>query len=123
MLSLRPLLDRVVANPLGAVAVLSIAAFFETWGDSFFQSAFYRSTGAARIGAIVTGALVLSAYGSVVNVPRWDFGKLLGIYVVLFFIVAQILNRVRFGEAPTPPVYAGGALIVAGGLVMALWRA
>lgn len=122
MLSLRPLLDRLVANPLGAIAVLSFAAFLETWGDSFFQSAFYRSTGAARIGAIVAGTLVLTAYGSVVNIPRWDFGKLLGIYVVLFFIVAQILNKVRFGQAPTPPIYAGGALIVAGGLVMALWR-
>jgi small multidrug resistance family-3 protein len=55
-------------------------------------------------------------------VPRWDFGKLRGAYVVLFFLTAQLLNRVLFGQSPTAPIYAGGALIVAGGLVMAFWR-
>jgi hypothetical protein len=55
-------------------------------------------------------------------VPRWDFGKLLDIYVALFFVVAQVAARVRFGQTPTTPIYAGGALIVAGGLVIAFWR-
>jgi small multidrug resistance family-3 protein len=112
----------MVANPLGTLVVLILAAFLEVWGDSFFQSAFYRSSGLGRVAAILSGALVLAAYGSVVNIPRWDFGKLLGVYVVLFFLVAQIVARVRFGQAPTPPIYAGGALIVAGGLVMMLWK-
>lgn len=116
------LLNRFVANPLGAFVALSLAAFLEVWGDSFFQSAFYRASGAGRILAIAGGALILTAYGSVVNTPRWDFGKLLGVYVVLFFVAAQIVARVRFGQSPTPPIYAGGALIVAGGLVMVLWK-
>lgn len=123
MLSPRTCLDRLVAYPLGAFAVLTLAAFLEAWGDSFFQAGFYRTSGvAARILAIVAGTLALAAYGSVVNIPRWDFGKLLGLYVVLFFLMAQVLNRVRFGQAPTLPIYAGGALIVAGGLVIAFWR-
>ncbi|MFP5237570.1 MAG: hypothetical protein ACLGSD_16860 [Acidobacteriota bacterium] len=122
MQSLRAAIDRLVANPLGTVAVLSLAALFETWGDSFFQSAFYRSTGAARIAPILTGILVLAIYGSLVNAPRWDFGRLLGLYVVLFFLAAQVLNWFRFGQAPTPPIYAGGALILAGGLVIAVWH-
>jgi hypothetical protein len=50
------------------------------------------------------------------------FGKLLGIYVVMFFIVAQILAKVRFNQAPTAPIYLGGALIVAGGFVIGFWR-
>ncbi len=119
---MRVLLDRLVANPLGAILVLSFAAFLEAWGDSFFQVSFYKSAGVGRLMAFGAGAAVLAAYGSVVNVPRWDFGKLLGLYVVLFFIMAQILNKVRFGQSPGLPIYAGGALIVAGGLVMALWR-
>jgi len=117
------LLDRFVANPLGTLFVLSLAAFLEVWGDSFFQTAFYRSSGAGRVLAIVCGALVLTSYGAVVNMPRWSFGKLLGVYVVLFFVAAQVVARFRFGQAPTAPVYAGGALIVAGGLVMVLWKA
>jgi len=116
------ILDKLVANPLGALAVLTLAAFLEAWGDSFFQVGFYRSSGVGRVLAVLAGAAVLAAYGSVVNVPRWDFGKLLGAYVVLFFLMAQLLNRVRFGQSPTTPIYAGGALIVAGGLVVAFWK-
>ncbi len=115
-------LDRLVTNPLGALAVLTLAAFLEAWGDSFFQVSFYRSSGFGRVLAFLAGAAVLAAYGSIVNVPRWDFGKLLGGYVVLFFLMAQILNRVRFGQSPTLPIYAGGGLIVAGGLVIAFWN-
>ena len=116
------LLDRLVQNPLGAMAVLAFAAFLEAWGDSFFQVGFYRSSGTGRVLAIVAGAVVLAAYGSLVNVPRWDFGKLLGVYVVLFFLMAQLLNKVRFHHSPTTPIYAGGALIVAGGLIVAFWK-
>ncbi len=116
-------LDRLVGNPVGMVLVLAFAAFLEAWGDSFFQVSFYRSSGMGRVLAFAAGAVVLACYGSVVNTPRWDFGKLLGVYVVLFFIVAQVIAKVRFGQTPTPPIYAGGALIVAGGLVIALWRA
>jgi small multidrug resistance family-3 protein len=116
------IIDRLVANPLGAFGVLALAAFLEAYGDSFFQVSFYRSSGFGRVLAFVAGAAVLAAYGSVVNAPRWDFGKLLGVYVVLFFLMAQLLARVRFGQSPTPPIYAGGALIVAGGLVIAFWK-
>ena len=116
------ILNRLVANPLGALAVLTLAAFLEAWGDSFFQVGFYRSSGVGRVLAVLAGAAVLAAYGSMVNVPRWDFGKLLGAYVVLFFLMAQLLNKVRFGQSPTTPIYAGGALIVAGGLVVAFWK-
>jgi len=116
------LLDRLVQNPMGALGVLTLAAFLEAWGDSFFQVGFYRSSGLGRALALLAGAAVLAAYGSAVNVPRWDFGKLLGVYVVLFFLMAQLLNRVRFGQSPTLPIYAGGALIVAGGMVVAFWK-
>ena len=117
------LLDRLVQNPLGAMAVLAFAAFLEAWGDSFFQVGFYRSSGTGRVLAIVAGAVVLAAYGSLVNVPRWDFGKLLGVYVALFFVVAQIVAKVRFGQQPTTPILVGGSLIVAGGMVITFWKA
>ena len=75
-----------------------------------------------RIGYFAAGAAALFTYGVVVNAPPWDFGKLLGVYVTLFFLVAQIINLVFFGARPDLPVYAGGVLIVAGGLVITLWR-
>jgi small multidrug resistance family-3 protein len=115
-------LDRLVAHPLGAFAALSLAALLEVYGDSFFQVSFFRSTGFGRVVAFFSGAAVLALYGSVVNVPRWDFGKLLGVYVALFFVMAQVVAKLRFGQSPTPPIYAGGSLIVAGGLLIAFWK-
>ena len=115
-------LNRVVQNPLGALSVLAIAAFLEAWGDSFFQAGFYRSLGFTRILMLFAGTVVLALYGSTVNLPRWDFGKLLGVYVALFFVAAQVLNKIRFGQSPTPSIYVGGGMIVAGGLVMAFWN-
>jgi hypothetical protein len=115
-------LNRLVQNPLGAVGVLAIAAFLEAWGDSFFQAAFYRNSGTGRALALACGTLVLALYGSTVNLPRWDFGKLLGVYVALFFLAAQVLARVRFGQSPTLPIYVGGSLIVIGGGIMAFMK-
>jgi len=122
MVDIRAILDRLVANPVGACALLALAAFLEAWGDSFFQVSFYRSSGAARILMFLAGTAVLATYGATVNVPRWDFGKLLGIYVVLFFLMAQLLAKVKFGQSPTLPIYAGGAFIVAGGAIIAFWK-
>jgi len=119
---MRSFLDAVTANPLGAFAVLLFAAFLEAFGDACFQSGLYRSTGFSRGMFLAGGAAILAFYGLTVNIPRWDFGKLLGVYVVLFFLVAQILARVRFHQTPTPPIYVGGSLIVAGGLVIAFWK-
>jgi small multidrug resistance family-3 protein len=38
------------------------------------------------------------------------------VYVVLFFVMAQILGKVRFNQSPTPPILLGGSFIVIGGL-------
>ncbi|MDR3724419.1 MAG: hypothetical protein P4K83_08035 [Terracidiphilus sp.] len=114
------ILNRLVANPAGAVAFLFLAAFLEAFGDSLFQTAFYRQTGAGRWLAIGLGGLVLTAYGATVNLPKWDFGRLLGVYVAAFFVLAQLLNWFRFGQPPTQSIWLGGVLVVAGGLVVAL---
>jgi hypothetical protein len=115
-------LDSVVAHPAGAFFLLAVAAFLEAFGDSLFQSGLYRSVGAARGLFFVSGAVILALYGFTVNIPHWDFGKLLGVYVVLFFLVAQILAKVRFQQSPTMPIYVGGSLITTGGIIIAFWR-
>jgi hypothetical protein len=116
------ILNRLISNPVGALLVLAIAAALEAWGDSFFQAGFYRSSGAGRVAALAAGTIVLALYGSAVNLPRWDFGKLIGVYVLMFFVAAQVIAKVRLGQSPTLPIYAGGSLIVAGSLVIAFWR-
>jgi hypothetical protein len=95
-LPVRNFLNTVVAHPAGAFALLTVAAFLEAFGDSLFQSGIYRSAGAERGLFFIFGAVVLALYGLTVNIPHWDFGKLLGVYVVLFFLVAQLLAKIRF---------------------------
>src|SRR6202034_1068884 len=113
---MKNMLSQLVDTPFGAYLVLSFAAFLEVSGDACFQSGLYQSTGAARGLWFLGGAAVLASYGFFVNLPQWDFGKLLGIYVVLFFVIAQIVAKVRFHQSPTMPILVGGGVIVAGGL-------
>ena len=117
---MRDLFNHLIAHRSGALALLAVAAFLEVYGDSCFQSALYRVSGMSRVLAFAGGAVSLAAYGLIVNAPRWEFGKLLGVYVVLVFLLAQIVARVRFGQAPTPPILIGGALVVAGGAIITL---
>ncbi|WP_321476261.1 hypothetical protein [uncultured Paludibaculum sp.] len=106
-----------------ALFLLCLAALLEALGDSFLQSALYRASGPVRLLFAALGVLALSAYGFTVNLPRWDFGRLLGVYVVFFFLCAQLLAWLRFQQRPSLPICAGGALIIAGGCVISFWRA
>lgn len=115
------LVSQMVANRSGTLAVLAAAAFFEAYGDSCFQTGLHRSSGVGRILVFLIGAASLICYGLIVNAPRWDFGRLLGVYVVLFFFCAQIIARVRFGQSPSLAVIAGGALIGAGGVIITIF--
>jgi len=117
---MKDLIDEVVAHRAGALLLLTVAAFLEAYGDSCFQSGLYRTAGMGRAIALMGGVVSLAAYGLVVNAPRWEFGKLLGVYVVLFFLLAQVIARVRFGQAPTLPILIGGAFIVAGGVIISV---
>ncbi len=119
---MKNILSQLASTPAGAFVVLSLAAFLEVSGDACFQSGLYQATGATRGLWFLGGTAVLASYGFFVNLPQWDFGKLLGIYVVLFFIIAQIIAKVRFQQSPTLPILVGGACIVVGGFVITFWK-
>jgi len=109
-------------NTLSTSLLLLIAACLEVGGDAIVRFGLKNYGGLSQVALIAAGGAVLLGYGIFVNVAPLDFGRLLGIYVVLFFIVAQITNLVAFGIRPGAPILAGGALIVAGGLVITLWN-
>jgi len=107
---------------LSVLLILTCCALLEAGGDALVRKGMYAGNFAGRLLLYICAGLVLFAYGWLVNRPPWSFGSLLGTYMVLFFVVAQFLAVVVFGEKLTAPVMAGGALIVAGGLVITLWR-
>ena len=105
-----------------ALLILLVCAILEAGGDALARKGIHAESQSARIGFFALAAVVLFAYGWLVNRPPWSFGTLLGIYVVLFFVVAQTVSWVFFQERPTPAIWLGGALVVAGGVVMSVWR-
>jgi drug/metabolite transporter (DMT)-like permease len=119
----RRLGKRAAMNRFFAYLLLLLAAVLEAGGDALVRIGLHHSTMASRGAFFAAGAIVLFAYGLAVNAPAWDFGRLLGVYVTLFFLVAQAINLIAFGVRPHLPIYVGGALIVGGGLVITLWRA
>ena len=75
-----------------AIAILLIAAIFEAGGDALVRMGLHQQSGAVRWMTFLGGAAVLFAYGLTVNAPDWDFGRVLGIYVVFFFVTAQLMS-------------------------------
>lgn len=110
-------------NVPSVYALLLLAALLEAGGDALVRHGLHAQGLLPRLTFLVGGAAVLFAYGLLVNTPPWDFGRLLGVYVTLFFVVAQAINYLAFGVRPTLPVLIGGALIVGGGALITFWRA
>lgn len=106
-----------------SLIILLIAAVLEAGGDALVRVGLQSTAFTKRFEFILLGGFVLMSYGIVVNLPTWDFGRLLGIYVTLFFLVAQLINYFGFGQKPSVPILVGGTLIIAGGLIISLWRA
>lgn len=46
------------------------------------------------------------------------FGRTMGLYIAVFFLVSQILSAAFFAERPSPSLMVGGALIVAGAIII-----
>jgi len=104
-----------------ALLLLTLAAFLESGGDALVRKGLIAG-GVPRGLWFVAGAVVLFVYGVVVNLPNWDFGRMLGVYVALFFVAAQVIAYLVFHQPPSLPVLVGGAFILAGGLIMTFWQ-
>ena len=107
-------------NRSTTLIVLLGAAVLEAGGDALVRRGLRSPSGLTRAAWFGLGAVALFAYGWTVNSPPWDFGRVLGLYVVFFFLIAQLLSWYFFGQPPSRAVLIGGSLIVGGGLVIAL---
>jgi drug/metabolite transporter (DMT)-like permease len=102
------------------IAVLLLAALLEAGGDALMRVGLHKHLPGQRSVFFALAAGVLFAYGWTVNAPPWDFGKLIGIYVVFFFLIAQLISWLVFKQIPSLTFAIGGMLIVAGGVVISM---
>jgi len=97
------------------IGVLILAAALEIGGDAAVRRGLIHSAWVW----LGVGAIMLVVYGLAVNTNRSiDFGRLMGLYIAVFFLVSQLLSFAFFAERPSLSLLVGGALIVAGGLVI-----
>jgi small multidrug resistance family-3 protein len=101
-----------------AWGVFLLAAMMEVTGDAMIRKGL-RGAGLAYLAA---GFLVLGSYGFVVNIVRWDFSKLLGVYVAIFALISILTGRFIFKETVPHSTWLGLLLIICGGLVIQFGR-
>lgn len=106
-----------------SVLVLLLAATLEPGGDALVRTGLQVSVFWLRIAVFALAAVVLFAYGWTVNAPPWEFGKLIGVSVVFFFLIAQLIAWFIFKHTPSLAVVIGGILIVAGVVVISAGKA
>ena len=90
------------------------AALLEVGGDAVVR----HGLRGQKWAWIALGCLMLGLYGVVVNTVKWDFSKLLGVYVAVFAVISVLVGRFWFQEAVSTSTWLGLAIIVVGGLLI-----
>lgn len=90
------------------------AAILEVGGDAVIR----KGLRGGMTWIIVAGFIILGFYGVVVNTVKWDFSRLLGVYVAVFAVVSVLTGRFVFKETVPPSTWIGLAIIVVGGAVI-----
>ena len=100
--------------PFAAWLIFLGSALLEVGGDAVVR----RGLRGANVAIIMAGGLMLAGYGLLVNTVRWDFSRLLGVYVAIFALVSVMCGRFVFGESIANSTWLGLGIIIAGGMVI-----
>ncbi len=90
------------------------AALLEVGGDAVVR----RGLRGSGLAVILLGCATLGAYGVVVNMVKWDFSKLLGVYVAVFAVVSVAFGRLVFKEHVPTATWIGLVIIICGALLI-----
>ena len=101
--------------------ILLIAAGLEVYGDALIRKGFTKGE---PFWWIIVGFFVIGLYGVILNLlyhmdeTKWDFAKLLGIYVAFFALISVLAGRFCYHETIPLSTWVGIFVIVAGGLII-----
>ena len=101
---------------------LVVATLLETAGDAVVRIGIGQTAWLPRGALFLAGAALLFGYGFCLNLAPIEFSRVVGLYIATLFVMWQITNVVVFGSPPGMPVWFGGMLIVAGGLIVTFWK-
>ncbi len=90
------------------------AAVLEVGGDAVVRKGL-RGSG---LMVILIGCSMLGFYGVVVNTVKWDFSKLLGVYVAVFAVISVLFGRFVFDEAIPKTTWIGLTAIICGAMII-----
>jgi small multidrug resistance family-3 protein len=102
--------------------ILLIATMLEVSGDAVVRKSIFGHAGLIRGVLFLLGAVLLFGYGFTVNLAPLEFGQVAGLYIATLFVVWQIINAIAFRAIPTVPIFIGGSMIIAGGLIVSFWK-
>lgn len=91
-----------------------VAALLEVSGDAVVR----RGLRGGGVSLILLGCAALACYGLVVNAVKWDFSRLLGVYIAFFAAVSVLTGRFVLREEVPPSTWLGLGLILCGGLIV-----
>ena len=94
--------------------VFIAAAVLEVGGDAVVRKGL-RGSG---LSIIIIGFLMLGCYGVVVNTVKWDFSRLLGVYVAIFAIISILFGRLVFEENIPNTTWIGLIVIIWGAMII-----
>lgn len=101
---------------------LVVATALETFGDAVVRIGIGQTAWLPRSGLFLAGAVLLFGYGVSLNLAPIEFNRVVGLYIATLFVMWQAVNLIVFRSPPGVPVLVGGALIVAGGLIVTFWE-
>jgi hypothetical protein len=104
------------------VLFLIAATSLETFGDAIVRLGIGQTAWLPRSALFLAGALLLFGYGLSLNLAPVEFGRVVGLYIAILFIMWQLVNLIMFRSSPGMPVLFGGFLIVVGGLIVTFWE-
>jgi small multidrug resistance family-3 protein len=93
---------------------LICAAILEVGGDASIRSGL---RGKSLI-TLIIGCLLLSSYGIIVNMMKWDFSKIFGVYVAFFAITSILFGKYYFKETIPGSTWIGLFVIICGALII-----
>jgi small multidrug resistance family-3 protein len=98
------------------------ATVCESFGDAIMRVGLKYNATMGRLALLAGATVLLGMYGALLNLAPVEFAEATGIYIACLFVMFQVTNYLFFRAVPTPGIWLGGSLIMAGATIVYLWR-